>query len=92
VEPSTDTLSRVLETVQQFRKGQASFGDVLDAFPDVADPDLDQLEDLLEHEPPAGGLFGMRQAVWKEHQAQITAVLERLRARVKAASSDPHAG
>jgi hypothetical protein len=92
VQLPTAALIRLLETVQQFRKGQASFGDVLDAFPDVADPDLDQLEDLLEHEPRAGGLFGVSQEVWKEYQADIATVLERLRARVEAASSDPHAG
>lgn len=88
---STVILNRVLETVQRFRKGRATFAEVLDAFPDVADPDLDQLEDLLEHEPPAS-LFGESRKVWKEHQAQIAAVIDRLRARVQEATSDPLAG
>jgi hypothetical protein len=92
VELSTASLSRVLETVKLFRKGKASFSDFLDALPDVTDPDLDQLEDLLEHEPRLGGLFSVDEQTWKKYQAKITAVIERLEARLHALPPDSYAG
>ena len=47
-------------------------------FPDYSDPDVDVLEDLLEHEPSRGGLFGVSDSEADDYRRSILELIEKL--------------
>ncbi|MBC5773156.1 hypothetical protein H8S95_03700 [Pontibacter sp. KCTC 32443] len=77
-------LKLALETAREFIAGKIDFKQLNDNFPDdTDDKDINELFDLIEHQPKLGGFFGVSQETYDQYNQSIDRVLERLEGRIK---------
>jgi hypothetical protein len=66
------------ELAQAFYRGEVTFQELSKRYPDSDDPDVEELLDLIEHEPKQGGLLGAPEAEYREHMSRITRLINGL--------------
>ena len=73
-----DARRAAAELAQAFYRGDVTFQELSKRYPQSDDPDVEELMDLIEHEPKRGGLLGAPEAEYREHMSRITHLIERL--------------
>jgi hypothetical protein len=64
---------------RQLEAGQISTEQFLADFPeDTGDDTIDELYDMIEHEPQLGGLFGVSESKYKSYKAEILLLILKL--------------
>jgi hypothetical protein len=75
---SADNRKLGAELARAFYMGDLTFEQFLTRFPESGDPDLNELLDLIEHEPKQGGILGVSTATYQEHMSRVHTLIERL--------------
>ncbi len=78
----TDTVAeirrRAAERAKEVLEGSVSARHFCEEFADVDDRAIAELLDLLEHEPPHGGLFDGGEDAWRNYQASVRDIIDAL--------------
>jgi hypothetical protein len=78
----TDTVveirRRAAERAKQVLEGAVSAREFCEEFGDVDDRAIAELIDLLEHEPPHGGLFDGGEEAWRNYQDSVRDIIDAL--------------
>lgn len=69
---------RAAERAKAVLAGSISPREFCDEFGDVDDRAIAELIDLLEHEPPHGGLFDGGEAPWRNYQDAVRDIIDAL--------------
>lgn len=78
----TDTVveirRRAAERAKEVLEGTVSARQFCEEFGDVDDRAIAELIDLLEHEPPHGGLFDGGEEAWRNYQDSVRDIIDAL--------------
>jgi len=69
---------RAAEMAREYRAGRVSWVAFMDAFAESSDELVADLVDLIEHEPRRGGLLGISDGRWAEHESAVQAAIDAL--------------
>ncbi|NDK54286.1 hypothetical protein [Pontibacter fetidus] len=77
-------LRLALETAKEFIAGKIDYKQLNDNFPDdTNDKEINELFDLIEHQPKLGGFLGVSQETYDQYNQNIDRILKRLEERIK---------
>ena len=80
---SSNLRSAVGTRAQEYFDGNIYFGTFFERLPEKAtelsDPEIEELTDLIEHEPAVGGFFGISLTEHAEYRQRMANVIKRLR-------------
>jgi DNA-binding ferritin-like protein (Dps family) len=70
----------VATKAKEYKTGKLSWGDFIQEFgsTEVEDPLIDELVDMIEHEPKRGGFMGVNEREWKQYEDRINLLIEEL--------------
>ncbi|MDD2467253.1 MAG: hypothetical protein PHI97_24970 [Desulfobulbus sp.] len=70
----------VAANAKEYKAGNLSWDDFILNFGDieVEDPLIDELVDMIEHEPKRGGFMGASETEWKQYEERINNLIEEL--------------
>jgi hypothetical protein len=73
-----------VKTAREFLSGKINFEELLDSFPDdTDDKDINELFDLIEHQPKLGGFLGVNEESYNRYILSIERVIERIENKIK---------
>jgi hypothetical protein len=64
---------------EQYYKGSLTFTEFIKKYPDSDDFDVNELFDLIEHEPKKGGLFGATELEHFNYNRRINNLIDKLK-------------
>lgn len=64
--------------VKAYYAGELSLGNLIAQFPICGDAEIDELMDLVEHEPKCGGFFGASEDYYAFHMGEIHRLIDAL--------------
>ena len=72
--------SKVAALVEDFYRGKIDYKELSLAIPENnSDKDIQELLDLIEHEPKVGGLLGVSQEEHRQVKSKIDSIVEKLK-------------
>jgi hypothetical protein len=65
---------------KEYKAGNMTWDEFIDACAEteVEDPLIDELVDMIEHEPKRGGFMGVSEKEWKRYEDRINFLIEEL--------------
>lgn len=75
----SDLRKKAAEDVERFYRGEIGLLDIMAIYDKCEDKEINELIDLVVHEPKAGGWFGMKPDDYKKYMAEISALIAKLK-------------
>ncbi len=75
----SDIRHRAARLARDYLENKITWRDFVDQMPQsTGDKLLDELTDLIEHQPKRGGLMGLNEKEWQTYQRQVHTLIKRL--------------